>query len=45
MKQIKKKQIDKVDKEFVEKNLKEFQNSDLKESLLNLGNEITTEDK
>ena len=45
MKQIKKKQIDKDDIEFVKQNVKEFQNSDLKKSLLNLGNKITTEDK
>ena len=30
---------------FIEENIKEFQNSDLKKSLLNLGNKITTEDK
>ena len=45
MKQIQKKQINKDDKEFVEQNVKGFQNSDLKKSLLNLGNKITTEDK
>ena len=45
MKQRKKKQIDKEDIEFVKQNVKEFQNSDLKKSLLNLGNKITTEDK
>ena len=45
MKQSKKKHIDKDDIEFVKQNVKEFQNSDLKKSLLNLGNKITTEDK
>jgi hypothetical protein len=45
MKQSKKKQINKDDIRFVEENVKEFQNSDLKKSLLNLGNKITTEDK
>ena len=45
MKQIKKKHINKDDIKFVEENVKEFQNSDLKKSLLNLGNKITTEDK
>ena len=45
MKQNKKKQIDKDDIEFIKQNVKEFQNSDLKKSLLNLGNKITTEDK
>ena len=45
MKQSKKKQIDKDDKEFVKQNVKEFQNSDLKKSLLHLGNKIITEDK
>ena len=45
MKHSKKKQIDKDDIEFVKQNVKEFQNSDLKKSLLNLGNKITTEDK
>ena len=45
MKQSKKKQINKDDIRFVEENVKEFQNSDLKKSLLNLGNNITTEDK
>ncbi len=45
MKQTKKKQIDKDDIEFVKQNVKEFQNSDLKKSLLDLGNKITTEDK
>ena len=45
MKQIKQKQINKDNKEFVEKNVKKFQNSDLKKSLLNLGNKITTEDE
>ena len=45
MKQSKKKQMDKEDIEFVKQNVKEFQNSDLKKSLLNLGNKITTEDK
>jgi len=45
MKQINKKNIDKDGIEFVKQNIKEFQNSDLKKSLLNLGNKITTEDK
>ena len=45
MKQIQKKQIDKNDIQFVEQNVKKFKNSDLKKSLLNLGNKITTEDK
>ena len=45
MKQSKKKQIDKDGIEFVKQNVKEFQNSDLKKSLLNLGNKITIEDK
>ena len=45
MKQSKKKQINKDDIRFVEENVKEFQNLDLKKSLLNLGNKITTEDK
>ena len=45
MQQNKNKQIDKDDIEFVKQNVKEFQNSDLKKSLLNLGNKITTEDK
>ena len=45
MKQSNKKQINKDDIRFVEENVKEFQNSDLKKSLLNLGNKITTEDK
>ena len=45
MKQSNEKQIDKDDIEFVKQNVKEFQNSDLKKSLLNLGNKITTEDK
>jgi hypothetical protein len=45
MKQIKKKNINKDDMEFVKQNVKEFQNSDLKKSLLTLGNKITTEDK
>ena len=45
MTQSKKKQINKEDIKFVEENVKEFQNSDLKKSLLNLGNKITTEDK
>ena len=45
MKQSKKKQINKDDIKFVKENVKEFQNSDLKKSLLNLGNKITTEDK
>ena len=45
MKQAKEKQIDKNDIEFLKKNVKEFQNSDLKKSLLNLGNKISTEDK
>ena len=43
--QSKKKQIDKDDMEFVKQNVKELKNSDLKNSLLNLGNKITTEDK
>jgi hypothetical protein len=42
---IKKKQMVKEDIEFIKQNVKEFQNSDLKKSLLNLGNKITTEDK
>jgi len=45
MKQIKKKEMNKDDIEFVKKNVKEFQNSDLKKSLLNLGNKISTKDK
>ena len=45
MKQSTKKQINKDDIRFVEENVKEFQKSDLKKSLLNLGNKITTEDK
>ena len=45
MKQGKKKQLNKDEIKFVEENVKEFQNSDLKNSLLNLGNKIATEDK
>ncbi len=45
MERNKKKQIDKGDIEFVKKNVEDFQNSNLKQSLLNLGNKITTEDK
>ena len=45
MKQSKKKQLNKDEIKFVEENVKEFQNSNLKKSLLNLGNKITTEDK
>jgi hypothetical protein len=45
MKESKNKQLDKNDIEFIEQNVKEFKNSNLKKSLLNLGNKITTEDK
>ena len=45
MKESKKKQLDKNDIEFIEQNVKEFKNSNLKKSLLNLGNKITTEEK
>ena len=38
-------QINKDEKEFIEKNIEEFQNNELKKSLLNLGNKITIEDK
>ena len=45
MKKAKSMQINKDDKEFIEKNIEEFQNNELKKSLLNLGNKITIEDK
>jgi len=45
MKKAKSFKINKDDKDFIEKNIEEFQNSELKKSLLNLGNKITIEDK
>ena len=45
MKKAKSTQINKDDKEFIEKNIEKFQNNELKKSLLNLGNKITIEDK
>ena len=38
-------QINKDNKNFIEKNIEEFQNNELKKSLLNLGNKIIIEDK
>ena len=45
MKKAKSFQINKDDKEFIEKNIEKFQNNELKKSLLNLGNKITIKDK
>ena len=45
MKKTKSIQINKDEKEFIEKNIEDFKNNELKKSLLNLGNQITIEDK